>query len=133
MKHPTKDHSLFCIDIIKELVEDYMQLGTKAESASRGLLPYLDNQDKTRTIEIRTGQLSLQTTSKPSPPPSPSAELKPLPAHLKYLEQEQKLLQVLIKHKKAIRWTLADLLGIKPSICMHKLLLEEEARPIRQQ
>ncbi|RDX72073.1 hypothetical protein CR513_48493, partial [Mucuna pruriens] len=28
MKHPIKDHSLFGIDIIDELVEDYMQLGT---------------------------------------------------------------------------------------------------------
>ncbi|RDY11648.1 hypothetical protein CR513_03638, partial [Mucuna pruriens] len=28
MKHPTKDHSLFSIDIIDELVEEYMPIGT---------------------------------------------------------------------------------------------------------
>ncbi|RDY02880.1 hypothetical protein CR513_13601, partial [Mucuna pruriens] len=28
MKHPTEDHFLFSIDIIEELVEDYMQSGT---------------------------------------------------------------------------------------------------------
>ncbi|RDY12863.1 hypothetical protein CR513_02290, partial [Mucuna pruriens] len=51
--------------------------------------------------------------------------------HSQYLnrEQEEKLLEVLRKHKKAIGWTLADLLGINPSICMHKILLEEGARP----
>ncbi|RDX75964.1 hypothetical protein CR513_44107, partial [Mucuna pruriens] len=32
-------------------------------------------------------------------------------------EQEEKLLQVLRKHKKEIGWTLSDLLGINPSIC----------------
>ncbi|RDX86912.1 hypothetical protein CR513_31693, partial [Mucuna pruriens] len=33
---------------------------------------------------------------------------------------------------KAIRWILDDLPRINPSICMHKILLEEDARPIRQ-
>ncbi|RDX95287.1 hypothetical protein CR513_22215, partial [Mucuna pruriens] len=28
MKHPTKDHSLFSIDVMDELVEEYMQIGT---------------------------------------------------------------------------------------------------------
>ncbi|RDX90314.1 hypothetical protein CR513_27844, partial [Mucuna pruriens] len=30
MKHPTKDHSLFGIDVIDELVEEYMQLNTNS-------------------------------------------------------------------------------------------------------
>ncbi|RDX96917.1 Retrovirus-related Pol polyprotein from transposon 17.6, partial [Mucuna pruriens] len=38
-----------------------------------------------------------------------------------------------VGHKKAIGWTLANLPGINPSIYMHKILLEEEVRPIRQQ
>ncbi|RDX75910.1 hypothetical protein CR513_44163, partial [Mucuna pruriens] len=44
-------------------------------------------------------------------------------------EQEDKLL----KHKKAIGWKLSDLHGINPSICMHRILMEETAKPIRQQ
>ncbi|RDX73728.1 hypothetical protein CR513_46623, partial [Mucuna pruriens] len=43
-------------------------------------------------------------------------------------EQEERLR----KHKKAIAWTLADLLGINPSICVHRILLEEEAQLVRQ-
>ena len=80
----------------------------------------------------------------------PSLELKQLPENLKYvylesneklpviissnldLDQENKLLQVLKKHKKAIRWTLADLPSISPSMCMHKTLLEEGAKIVRQ-
>jgi len=64
--------------------------------------------------------------------------LKPLPNHLKYayleqrkklsviisdaldVEQEHKLLQVIGEYKK-YRWTLVDILGISPLICMHRI------------
>jgi len=47
-------------------------------------------------------------------------------------EQEQKLLQVIREHKKAIGWTVANIPGISPAICMHKILLEEGTKPVRQ-
>lgn len=73
--------------------------------------------------------------------------MKPLPDKLKYAflgandtlpviiasdlqkDQEDSLLAVLKKHKEAIGWTVADLKGIDPSICMHRIHLEEDARP----
>ena len=39
--------------------------------------------------------------------------------------QEEKLLRVLRDHKAAIRWSLADLKGIRPAMCMHCILLED--------
>ena len=72
--------------------------------------------------------------------------LKKLPSHLKYefLEpekrksviisaalteaKEQKLLVILRKYKEAITWSIEDLKGISPSICMHKILLEDNAK-----
>ncbi|RDX82908.1 hypothetical protein CR513_36253, partial [Mucuna pruriens] len=42
-------------------------------------------------------------------------------------EQEEKVMNVLRKHKKAISWTLANLPWINPSIFMHKILLKEDA------
>ena len=72
--------------------------------------------------------------------------LKEFPEHLKYtflqpekaklfiilaglIElEEQNLLEILIKYKKAIAWSIDDLKGISPSICMHKILLEENAK-----
>ncbi|KAL5556375.1 hypothetical protein UlMin_038611 [Ulmus minor] len=77
---------------------------------------------------------------------SPALELKPLPSHLRYAylgdlstlpviisalltkEQEVQLLEVLKKFKKAIGWTLADIKGISPSFCMHKILLEDNEK-----
>ncbi|RDY13388.1 hypothetical protein CR513_01695, partial [Mucuna pruriens] len=95
------------------------------------------------------GEVIEVAASKPSSHPSPAVELKPLLEHLKYAyleddqklsiiiannlqsEQEERLLCVLQKHRKAIGWTLANLPGINPSIGMHRILLEEEARPVR--
>ena len=46
--------------------------------------------------------------------------------------QEEKLVQVLKEHKTAIGWTIANIKGISPSTCMHRILLEEGAKPSRQ-
>ena len=42
--------------------------------------------------------------------------------------EEQKLLEILKKYKGAIAWLVEELKGISPSICMHKILLEENAK-----
>ena len=72
--------------------------------------------------------------------------LKELPNHLKYdfLEpekrkpviilveltenEEQRLLHILRKYKKAIAWSIEDLKGISPSLCMHKILLNDDTK-----
>ena len=42
--------------------------------------------------------------------------------------EEQRPLETLRKYKEAIAWSIEDLKGINPSVCMHKILLEENAR-----
>ena len=72
--------------------------------------------------------------------------LKELPSRLKYAflepekrklviisaalteSEEQKLLEILMKYKEAIAWSIEDLKGISPSICMHKILLNDNAK-----
>lgn len=74
-------------------------------------------------------------------------ELKQLPPHLRYAYlgesstlpviisstvsevEEEKLLRVLRENKTAIGWSIADIKGISPSICMHKILMEEKFKP----
>ena len=43
--------------------------------------------------------------------------------------EEEKLLKTLKEHKEVIGWSLADIKGIRPSMCMHKILLEEDSNP----
>ena len=42
--------------------------------------------------------------------------------------EEQKLLNISRKYKEAIAWSIEDLKGISPSICMHKILLNDNAK-----
>ena len=71
--------------------------------------------------------------------------MKELPSHLKYAflepegakpiiisaalnkNEEQQLLRILKKYKEAIAWSIEDLKGIIPFICMHKILLNDDA------
>jgi hypothetical protein len=46
--------------------------------------------------------------------------------------QEEKLLDVLREHKEAIGWTIEDIKGISPLVVMHKIHLEENAKPSRE-
>ncbi|KAM2731890.1 hypothetical protein EV2_035502 [Malus domestica] len=80
----------------------------------------------------------------------PSLKLKPLPSHLKYVflgeqetlpiivsstltaQEEEKLVRVLKEYKRTIGWTLVDIKGISPTTCMHRILLEEGAKPSRE-
>ena len=73
--------------------------------------------------------------------------LKELPKHLKYAflgeekskpviiaanltsEKEKKVVETLRKYKEAIAWSIENLKGIRPSICMHKILMVENEKP----
>ncbi|GJS84536.1 hypothetical protein Tco_0751077 [Tanacetum coccineum] len=75
-------------------------------------------------------------------------ELKDLPSHLEYaflegddklpviiaknLKDEDKtaLIKVLKSHKHAIAWKISDIKGIDPQFCTHKILMEENAKPV---
>ena len=84
----------------------------------------------------------------PSIEKPPIMEEKQLPNHLTYAYpreestlpviissylsnmEEEKLLKILKEHKEAIGWSLADIKGIIPSMCMHIILLEKDSKPI---
>jgi hypothetical protein len=36
------------------------------------------------------------------------------------------------EHGQTIGWTLVDIPGISPSVCMHRILLEDRTKPVRQ-
>ncbi|CAN6577156.1 unnamed protein product [Malus baccata var. baccata] len=81
---------------------------------------------------------------------APKLELKTIPEYLKYAflgeeetlpviissqltaEEMEKLIRVLKDHKTTIAWSITDIKGINPATCMHKILLEEGAKPTRE-
>ncbi|KAL4290245.1 hypothetical protein GQ457_14G018310 [Hibiscus cannabinus] len=84
---------------------------------------------------------------KPSIEQPPKLELKQLHEQLKYAylgnnetlpviifsklqaDQEERLIATLRQHKEALGWTIADIKGISPTICMHKILLDDNHKP----
>jgi len=80
----------------------------------------------------------------------PKLKLKPLLDNLKYvfignnntlpviiakgltIAQEEKLVKLLCDHKTVIGWTLVDIKGISPSMCMHHMLFEKNVKPTRE-
>ncbi|GJS63483.1 reverse transcriptase domain-containing protein [Tanacetum coccineum] len=78
----------------------------------------------------------------------PDLELKDLPSHLEYVflegddklpviiakklkdEDKTALIKVLKLHKHAIAWKIYDIKGIDPQFCTHKILMEENAKPV---
>lgn len=79
----------------------------------------------------------------------PKLEPKPLPNHLKYTYlganetlpviivigltsyEEDSSIEVLKEHKTGLGWTIADIKRISPSMCMHRILMEEDSKPSR--
>ncbi|CAM8914213.1 unnamed protein product [Rhodiola kirilowii] len=77
-------------------------------------------------------------------------ELKPLPSNLRYeflgsnatfpiiigaalnKDETSKLVHVLKANKKALGYSIDDITGISPSLCMHRINLEEDGKPSRE-
>ncbi|XP_052172188.1 uncharacterized protein LOC127788116 [Diospyros lotus] len=109
----------------------------------------VENVSLAKNVMQADGSLDLNTNRLlPSIQQPLALECKPLSDNLKYAyleegeklpvliannlcpDQEQRLLDLLRRNKRVIGWTLADILGISPSLCMHRIHLEEGARPI---
>ncbi|GJX07700.1 hypothetical protein Tco_0195632 [Tanacetum coccineum] len=77
-------------------------------------------------------------------------KLKELPSHLKYAflnnkqkfpviissllnsQEKESLLKVLTQHKATLAWKVADIKGISPLFCTHKILMEDNFKPVVQ-
>nr|GEX81007.1 reverse transcriptase domain-containing protein [Tanacetum cinerariifolium] len=89
-------------------------------------------------------------TVKSSVDKPPEVELKDLPPLLEYTflngdnklpviiakklgdEEKSALIKVLKSHKRAIAWKLSYIQGINPEFCTHKILMEEDYKPVVQ-
>jgi len=87
---------------------------------------------------------------RPSIEEPPELELKTLPDHLEYAflaedsklpviiaansspEQKEKLVSMLKRHKSALAWKISDIKGINPSLCRHKILMEDNFKSVIQ-
>ncbi|KAG9450070.1 hypothetical protein H6P81_010035 [Aristolochia fimbriata] len=148
MKQPAIPHDDFClsIDVIDSCIAEFEE-EERIEAAEDGGMIHSENENPIVSGEF--GELeakSEEELEEQGAPEAPKPELKPLPSNLKYvfLEknnkpviislcltgfEEKMLIEVLSKHKKAIGWSLSDIEGISPTICTHRILMEDNYKP----
>ena len=123
--------------ILSSLYKEDPELNAEAELIETVLSPSEENDD-----DLRSSEVKVQEAEKSSE----ELILKEFPKHLKYtflgeekfklviiaadltIEQEKEVVEILRKHKEAITWSVEDLKEISPSICKHKILMEENAK-----
>ncbi|KAL7593345.1 hypothetical protein Lser_V15G31513 [Lactuca serriola] len=117
------------------------------------LIEVIDSLEKAQPMRVEPPRMKLKSCNPkllPSIVQPLTLELKGLLDHLKYAylgeeetllviistklarEEEKELVEILKKYKEAIGWTIADIKGLSLSLCMHKMLMEEDFKPTRE-
>ena len=133
---------------VKVDINKLMKYPSRA-SEDLGTIDFADDQDIDACVE-EVMMIDEEARYDELPMEEPTLELKTLPSTLKYafldgekaklviisskidIKQEVKLLEVLRKNEEAIGWTLTDLKGLDPSLCTHRIFLEDESRLVRE-
>ena len=158
VRHPAESDTCFMAEIVEAIVSSQSGLTDPLETSlvenesenlseeAEEYVKWMDYFGQNRRKYFESLGEGVKT-SVPSIEQPPKMEQKPLPSHLKYAYlgvestlpviisssltamEEEKLLRVLRDHKQALGWSLADLKGIRPSMCMHRILLEDGHKP----
>ena len=158
VRHPTESDTCFMAEIVQAIVSSQSGLTDPLEASlvqndSENLSEETEEYVKWMDSFVPNRRKYFESLSESDKPPVPSVEQppkmeqKPLPNHLKYAYlgisstlpviisasltelEDEKLLRVLRDHKNALGWSLADLKGIRPSMCMHRIFLEDGHKP----
>ncbi|CAL8993303.1 unnamed protein product [Prunus brigantina] len=129
LSHPSNSVDCFSIDCLDSLVFSKFVRGTIDDDLEIVLTqPLGDLDDEPEFMEVAAAlEVSKPYHSSISP------IIEPLePASIKLVPSiEDKLIKVPRDHKNAIGWTIADIKGISPTMCMHRILMED-AKPTRE-
>ena len=158
IRHPTESDSCYRIENIEAIVSNHEDTNDPLETSllqvdalelddeEKAYVQWMNSFEENRRKYYEPLGESMNK-SIPSIEKAPQLEQKQLPENLRYAylgnsstlsviisaslneAQEEKLLRVLRDHEVAIGWSLADLKGIRPAMCMHRILLEDGYKP----
>lgn len=137
MKIPPFGATCFTVDIVDDIVQLENEHLMGAEQV-------LEDVVEEEALVVRDKEVEMVFTLSEAP----QVELKPLPANLRYAflgsndtypvvvsallsdDELEKLLHVLRQYKSAIGWSIEDIKGISPALCMHRIALEDDHKPV---
>ena len=154
VRHPEESDTCFMTETVEAIVSsqsgltdpleaslvqsDSENLGEEAEDYVKWMDSFEPNRRKYFELLGENTKMPVPSAEQPS-----KMEQNPLPSHLKYAYlgaastlpviistslteiEEDKLLRVVRDHNNALGWSLAYLKGIRPAMCMHRILLED--------
>ncbi|XP_050919113.1 uncharacterized protein LOC127136618 [Lathyrus oleraceus] len=152
LQAPAIDDSCCLLDVIDECVKEMEKEPFKYNEVLKIPIPPIFEDGNWHDPYVDDSlRECLALTPNPIPcPDKPSLELKILPKDLRYefLDTElerpvivnanlgsietEKLLHVLRKYPTGLGYNISDLKGISPSICMHRIMLEEDYKTSRE-
>ncbi|XP_050877517.1 uncharacterized protein LOC127081288 [Lathyrus oleraceus] len=152
LQEPAIDKSCCLLDFIDECVKEMEKEPIRYIEVLKIPTPPLFEDDNQHEPYVDNSlRECLALTPNPIPcPKKPSLELKTLPKDLRHevldtgLErpvivnsdlgqiETEKLLHVLRKYPTALGYTISNLKGISPSICMHQIMLKEDCKTCRE-
>jgi hypothetical protein len=153
-KQPLEYDKMQQVCLIEDIMEEAVEESSMEDPLEACFAQFREDLDLDKLLEqadamLETTPLVSSEKEETIVPDPPKKELKSLSENLTYKflgpaeslpviiasdlvdDQEEKLLDILREHKEAISWTIEDIKGISPSVVMHKIHLEENAKPSR--
>ncbi|KAI3732622.1 hypothetical protein L1987_63829 [Smallanthus sonchifolius] len=162
MQHPNDSsdfsgpcHSVYFLNSFMSGVDQCLEYISGVDLLGGGVLDELEESEEEEEETLwfpevmELSEVRNESERAPLEIPTP-LELKVLPSHLEYAylgegsslpviissnlmeEEKLRLLEVLKLHKEAIAWSLSDIKGISPAYCTHRILMEDEYKPVVQ-
>jgi hypothetical protein len=155
IKQPLDYDQMHQVCLIEEIIDEVIEESGIEDTLEAYFAQFREDLDLDKLIEqvdalSESAPLVSSEKKEAAVPDPPKKELKLLLENLKYKflgpaeslpmiiasylanAQEEKLLDILGEHKEAIGWTIEDIMGINPSLVMHKIHLEENSKPSRE-
>jgi Aspartyl protease len=152
IKYPSNDDVCCRVEAMDTLAAEIfnMQINMKEDEVIGKAIELLEKKNKLTIKSLTESHDSAEDSEEKTEGKTPQLELKSLPPNLRYefldlnkaypvivgahldATQTVKLLHELRLHKKAIRYSIEDLKRLNPSLCMHRILLEEDHKPSRE-
>ncbi|CAN6546992.1 unnamed protein product [Malus baccata var. baccata] len=132
MRYPSDFESCFSIDMFDYFVQDCFNEGVEQDNLEKALVHSITHVNLNYSEHIEEELIQTLAALEPLSPISEDETLPVIVSSQLTAEEREKLIRVLKDHKTAIAWSIADIKGINPATCMHRIILEEGAKPTRE-
>ncbi|CAN6552449.1 unnamed protein product [Malus baccata var. baccata] len=133
MRYPSDFESCLSIHVFDYFVQDCFNEGVGQDNLEKALVHSITHGNFNYSEHIEDELIQTVAALESLSPICGEDETLPVIISSQLIvEEREKLIRVLKDHKTAIAWSIADIKGINPATCMHRILLDQGAKPTRE-